>query len=193
MRNLSAIYDASFFESYNAEQEADIRATADIIYDAIAPDSALDIGCGPGMMVRRFRERGVDAFGIDGSSESLVKAHQDVRPFLSIADVCAGCRETARELVICTEVAEHVPEGGADTLVRVMTDAALRWIVFTAAPPGQGGHDHINEQPMWYWVEKFARRGWVVDGSMTATIKSALQPLTRCWYYGQNIIVLRPA
>jgi hypothetical protein len=33
--------------------------------------------------------------------------------------------------------------------------------VFSAAIPGQGGVNHINEQPPKYWVEKFWRRGFV--------------------------------
>ena len=33
-------------------------------------------------------------------------------------------------------------------------------VLFSAAHPGQGGDDHINEQPQSYWVSKFASRGY---------------------------------
>jgi hypothetical protein len=34
-------------------------------------------------------------------------------------------------------------------------------IIFSAAVPGQGGVDHLNEQWPWYWKEIFARRNYV--------------------------------
>ena len=36
-------------------------------------------------------------------------------------------------------------------------------IVFTAATPGQGGDDHINEQLHSYWVAKFQAAGFAYD------------------------------
>jgi hypothetical protein len=34
-------------------------------------------------------------------------------------------------------------------------------IVFSAAPPGQGGHDHVNERSYDYWRALFYRRGYL--------------------------------
>jgi hypothetical protein len=33
----------------------------------------------------------------------------------------------------------------------------------TAAPPGQGGHFHVNEQPSEYWIKQFETFGYQVD------------------------------
>ena len=65
------------------------------------------------------------------------------------------------DLVQCLEVAEHVPEAHAETLV----DNLVRHgdlILFSAAIPGQGGEFHVNERPYSYWREKFAARGYDV-------------------------------
>jgi hypothetical protein len=58
-------------------------------------------------------------------------------------------------------------------------------IVFTAAPPGQGGTAHLNEQPPSYWISKFQESGfthaeelsqrWRKNGQAAGNVKR--------WYY----------
>ena len=62
------------------------------------------------------------------------------------------------DLAFCLEVAEHLPPYLGDRLVDFL---ALRApvVVFTAAPPGQGGIGHVNEQDKAYWIARFERRG----------------------------------
>ena len=75
------------------------------------------------------------------------------------------------DVFVCTEVAEHLPASAADRLVDLVC-LATRWVVFTAAPPGQGGVDHVNEQPREYWMEKFNARGFVEDTAMTEALRA---------------------
>ena len=191
MRDLSRIYDAQFYESYNAEQEADIRAAADTLFDVFRPKYAADMGCGPGMMVRRLRELMVNAIGFDGSAHALKKAHETMIPFLHVMDITGNPLIWNQDLVICTEVAEHVPEHLADRLVDNLCCARDQdgHIVLTAAPPGQGGHDHINEKPMSYWIEKFALRGILVNDEKTAAVRAGWSDLKRMWFYPANVRV----
>lgn len=190
-RDLAAIYDPTFFESYNAEQEADIRSAADTLVDVFRPASAIDVGCGPGMLVRRLRERDVQAWGFDGSVHAIEKAHEDVRRYIWQADIAKFEALTPRtqDIAICTEVAEHIPAEKADRLVELLCSLGRFAVVFTAAPPGQGGHDHINEQPMHYWIEKFGRMGSDVDEILTAAVKEGWKGLKRMWFYPANVRV----
>ncbi len=66
--------------------------------------------------------------------------------------------------------AEHVAAGSADRLVDLVTAIAPR-VAFTAAPPGQGGVGHVNEQPPEYWIERFAARGQVWLAADTAALR----------------------
>lgn len=72
------------------------------------------------------------------------------------------------DLAICIEVAEHLPETAADTLVENVCMHATGLILFSAAPPGQNGTGHINCQTKSYWVNRFARFADAVDSSRIA-------------------------
>jgi hypothetical protein len=196
-RDLNAIYDEKFFADYSGRQVEDIRSVADGLYEVFHPKVLLDVGAGPGVFVKRLRERGVQARGVDGSIHALTKADEDVREFLTIADFTDATQPLTKEpveLVSCMEVAEHVPADLADVLVDQLCAACASEgsIVLTAAPPGQGGHDHVNEQPLYYyWVDKFRDRGFVVDDDATLELKTVWFPVTSMWWYAANVCVFR--
>ncbi len=79
-------------------------------------------------------------------------------------------RRIGADLVISTEVAEHLPESAADRFVELLTSVAPAAVV-TAALPGSGGKDHVNEQPNAYWVAKFAARGFTLHEELTTRLR----------------------
>jgi hypothetical protein len=94
-------------------------------------------------------------------------------------------------LVQCLEVAEHLPPGSAGTLV----DSLVRHgevIVFSAAPPGQGGHDHVNERSYEYWRALFSGRGYVAVDYLRPRIVSDAS-IDRWYRYNTLLYVLRDA
>jgi len=63
------------------------------------------------------------------------------------------------DLVQSLEVAEHLPAAKAEQFVETLTAHGSR-ILFSAAVPGQGGENHINEQLPDYWRTLFRERGY---------------------------------
>ncbi|GHA24508.1 hypothetical protein GCM10007989_20220 [Devosia pacifica] len=63
------------------------------------------------------------------------------------------------DLAISLEVAEHLPASRAKGFVSDLTGIAPA-ILFSAAVPGQGGVNHINERWQSYWAELFAAHGY---------------------------------
>ncbi len=151
------------------------------------PKSVLDVGCGTGTWLKSFYDRGVkDINGIDGPYVELNKLVIPVEKFIS-KDLNRPFELNRRfDLIICLEVAEHLIEESADALV----DSLIRHgdtIVFSAAVPGQGGQNHINEQWPNYWKEKFNKRGFY--------FRDEIRPIfwgneKIDWWYRQNVFLV---
>lgn len=63
--------------------------------------------------------------------------------------------------MLCLETAEHLPPERADSFVEDLVKLAPV-VVFSAAIPGQGGTDHLNEQWPEYWAQRFRKLSYVV-------------------------------
>ena len=150
---------------------------ADALYDTLAPPSACDFGCGCGYIIERlFDQYGVDVAGIDGSSVFLRHLSSSVASRVQIADLSIPLRlNRVFDTVISTEVAEHLPHRKSAVFVQNLVSAATRYIVFTAARPGQWGDGHINCRTKEYWIRRFESCGWTYDEEVTARMKSRLQ------------------
>lgn len=95
------------------------------------------------------------------------------------------------DLVYCFEVAEHLPPDLGDHLVRFLAQLAPV-TVFTAAPPGQGGLGHVNEQPREYWIERFELEQACYVDEMTARVRSAFRERgVRARWLVDNVMVFR--
>ncbi|MEM9251101.1 MAG: methyltransferase domain-containing protein [Planctomycetota bacterium] len=144
------------------------KAIADTLVEKYRPKDAVDFGCGSGSILAALRERGVSVRGFDYAEGALRICREkglDVAKFDLEAE--ATLPVSPVDLVISTEVAEHLPESVADRYVKLLCDASRHVIVMTAATPGQGGTDHVNEQPHAYWIEKFSANGFAHRADQT--------------------------
>ena len=64
------------------------------------------------------------------------------------------------DLVLCLEVADHLPADSAPTLMDSLVSLGPV-ILFSAAIPYQGGTHHLNEQWPLYWARYFDARGYL--------------------------------
>lgn len=67
------------------------------------------------------------------------------------------------------EFLEHVEKQYIPNYMEVFQKC--RYVVCTAAPPGWGGHHHVNEQDYLYWIDKFRRYGFQFDNPMTQEMR----------------------
>jgi len=94
------------------------------------------------------------------------------------------------ELALCLEVAEHLREEDADTLVETIIGASDN-IIFSAAVPGQGPRSigHINEQPPEYWIEKFANKNYIYLKEQTENMRKEMEDKGVVWWIVNNLMV----
>jgi predicted O-methyltransferase YrrM len=76
------------------------------------------------------------------------------------------------DLVLSIEVAEHIDRAKHEMLFDFLAARAGRWVVFSGARPGQGGHGHISERPEVEWRAEFVSRGFAFDARMTALVRT---------------------
>ncbi|MBI3288319.1 MAG: class I SAM-dependent methyltransferase [Elusimicrobia bacterium] len=131
-----------------------------MVMQAMRVRSVLDIGCGSGMFLRVFAEHGVkDIQGVDGDYVPRQHIQIPASRFL-VHDLQTPLRLPRRfDLVVSLEVGEHLMDADADGFISTICrhgDIAL----FSAAIPGQGGTNHVNEQFPDYWAKKFATHGY---------------------------------
>jgi hypothetical protein len=87
------------------------------------------------------------------------------------------------------EVAEHLPESSAGFLLDSLCKHS-DIIVFSAAIPGQGGQNHVNEQPFTYWQSMFAERGFQWHDVFR---NRYWEEPTVEWWYKQNMFLIAKA
>ena len=167
-------YDEGFYEEH-VKLKPGYQELAELIYKTFHPESVCDFGCGNGFLIESLAQRGVAVSGIEGSRASLDFMDSGLRERVSIRNLAEVIETGVHDLVISTEVAEHLPKKAAPVLVDNLTKSASRAIVFSAAHPGQWGDGHINCQPKEFWIKLFATRGWSFDRAATDEFTSAIK------------------
>lgn len=115
--------------------------------------SALDLGCGSELMGILAKSANVEYLGVEGEKEFL--NHVIDKTNYLIHDLSKPMYLSRKyEAVFCLEVAEHLPPEAADTLVENIVRGSSKYIFFSAAQPGQGGYQHLNEQLPSFWRNK---------------------------------------
>jgi SAM-dependent methyltransferase len=157
---MAVTYDKRFFDYVD---QGAVRSAAVLIshlYPSLLPTSVLDVGCGRGGWLRAWREAGCGTIlGVDGGYIDRQRIHVAPEEF-KVVDLAERIDlERGFDLVQCLEVAEHVPGNSAATLIDSITCHG-DLVLFSAAQPGQGGTQHVNEQPLEYWRDMFGARGY---------------------------------
>lgn len=151
------MYNAKFYRGRGKKHKA-YRKGAKSLDDLWGPfESVLDLGGGDGYWASVLAESGADAHMVELSETALRYACKNVEcrvhDLREPLDYGRGF-----ELVLCIEVAEHLPESAADVLCDTIARHTERLLVFTAAPPGQIGDGHVNLQHQLWWMEKLRER-----------------------------------
>ena len=184
---LPSRYRAKDFRRRQA-MRPDYRRVAASLVARLEFDSVADIGCANGFLLEAFLTAGKRVAGIELSPEVRQVLREDVEPYVSIGDFSE--MKGRYELVCCIEVAEHIPAPRSADLVDTLCGLAERWIYFTAATPGQGGHGHINCRPHREWLDMFETRGWIASDKLTADLRQDLAKLETAHWLRDNSFLL---
>lgn len=184
-------YGNDFFDWVDRSAARSARGFVPLLAGLLGPTSVLDVGCGRGAWLRTWigqpgvhRIKGVDGDYVDTSKLVIPEER------FGIVDLESGFSLGEWfDLVQCLEVAEHLSPAAGPKLIASLArhgDAVL----FSAAPPGQGGEFHINEREPEYWRSLFVEQGYQMYDSvrrLVAGIRS-IDP----WYRYNTFVFCRP-
>jgi hypothetical protein len=153
-------YNAAFYNRADKSMLA-ARTIIPILRSFLEICSVLDVGCARGVWLSAWAESGCDDFiGIDGTDVEPARLAIDPGRFVA-TDLSIPFNLGRRfDFVQCLEVAEHLPRTRSKSLVADLVSHS-DVVLFSAAPPGQGGEYHINEQPYDFWKALFNEHGYV--------------------------------
>jgi len=154
--------------------------------------SYMDVGCATGDIVGEFQKNGYDAEGIEGSDQAI-PYFEAKRIHVLDMRIPVNLGRTF-DFVSCLEVVEHIEPEYEEQFIDNLIGLAHNWLLISAAPPGQGGHYHVNCQPEDYWVDKFRDKGFMKHDIGTSLLKHYMTPWKnkdgiKAFY--QNIILFR--
>lgn len=183
---MATSYDNAFFSFITNDSLPSARLLVPLVMEMLHPQSVVDVGCGPGAWLRAFAENGVRSIrGFDGDYIDSSALLIDKKHFISTdltQPITLDCRY---DLAVCIEVAEHLSSKHADGLIGQLTTAAPA-VLFSAAIPGQGGTNHLNEQWLGYWRDLFAKRGFTMIDAFRPTIRDDRRI---AFYIRQNLVL----
>ena len=102
-----------------------------LIKDVFQPKRVLDVGCGPGHLVRLLRDLDVSAMGWDKTPQKREHNHRWFREYDLTYQVDSDSGR-CYDLVVCREVLEHLPVREIAVAVRSLCDLSERFCYITS-------------------------------------------------------------
>jgi SAM-dependent methyltransferase len=163
-------------------------AVLPIVFDLVKPKSVIDVGCGIGRWLAVARQLGAETpVGLEGPWAKEIPKQVDQLD-IKYYDLEKRIEEAQQyDLAICMEVAEHLSQDRASSLVADLCRLSNA-VLFSAAIPSQGGVNHVNEQWQHYWAELFASQSY----SAYDVVRPAIWDNTEVefWYRQNSLLYL---
>lgn len=179
-------YDKEDYDWWANPAITSAKIIVPFILENIPLESTLDFGCAHGGWLSVFQELGIEKIkGLDGE---WVDTNDLLVPLESFQ--CVDLEKYQHpptekyDLCICLEVAEHLDIKYSDALIENLTTAS-DIILFSAAVPGQGGQNHVNECAPSFWKDKFREKGFYQFDFLRETF---WENEDVAWWYKQNIM-----
>jgi 2-polyprenyl-3-methyl-5-hydroxy-6-metoxy-1,4-benzoquinol methylase len=110
------VYDEKFYKSHIQWSERYIEI-AQWLCSNFKPKRVIDFGCGNGFIISELKKCGASVIGVEGSANAIRYTPQNIKNDVKITDVTEPLTFGKYDLVISSEVAEHLPEKSTDVFI----------------------------------------------------------------------------
>lgn len=127
----------------------------------------LDVGCGTGQGIKEMRDAGYDIWGAD------IADNKSIWESFGVGDYCVTApahkmpyKDNEFDLVMCSEVMEHIPEHMIEDSLREMYRVGSDLFIFTIClelekQPLLGFiHTHLTVKDKVWWIKKLSKAGF---------------------------------
>lgn len=171
----ASFYDEAYFNgptksNYNPYGPGDWADwLTDMVVAYLDPRDVLDVGCAYGLVVDRLQKRGVPAHGFDISEYAIGHAPYRILDTVWVGDAAdpEAWAVGPVDLVLCTEVLEHLTPRQAKAFFQNAYAHAERALVLVTTPShpevAEGDESHINIKPMEWWQDLIRKTGWEIE------------------------------
>ncbi|MEZ5003150.1 MAG: methyltransferase domain-containing protein [Chitinophagales bacterium] len=179
-------YNAEFYKGQKHISKQSAEEVIPLLIKLLNPQSVADVGCGVGTWLSVWKNNSVhNLIGIDGDYVDRSQLQINVDEFIPYDLTTSLIFDKKFDIATSFEVGEHIPTEHSDIFVKNICSLS-NVIVFSAALPGQGGTNHINEQWPSYWAEIFKKYGYQPVDCLRMKIWNNDKI---GYYYRQNMIV----
>jgi len=167
--DLDGFYTDEYYAQDHVEESAVANYADHVLHYArlmLGRDAAsvLEIGCAGGWFTMEFLRRGIDVQALEGSRSGNERAlRRGVPPDRLMRHDVRKPLDLGRkfDIVVCTEVAEHVEPPFSSVLINNITSHGdVVWFSFTAPAEHEAHYHHCNEQPEKFWRNLFDFAGF---------------------------------
>jgi SAM-dependent methyltransferase len=174
------IYDFNYFQSTNYHSYFGLRyrlyhylryTILGLYYKHfLKVRTILDLGCAHGISVYIFRHLGLEAYGIDISSDAISHCHSNIKPYLTVGNITQNNLHLPLshfDLVVSYDTLEHLPPQKLHKFLQHIfkhTSRAVFGIYVTDEPiarlhrlAGFTHPDHLSEHPRHWWLNFFGQ------------------------------------
>lgn len=184
------IYDKRYNDFLEAAAKESTPAMAATIRCIFNPDSVIDVGCGAGTLLAELKQDGLKVRGLEYSDAGIARCRE---LGVAVEKFDLEAKQTIQgraDVTVSFEVAEHLPEAMADRYIRVISQFSPV-VIMSAATVGQGGFDHVNEQPHEYWIEKMQQRDFEYDDETSQQVRGEWARRGVASWYVNNTMIFR--
>ena len=185
MMQANSSYEKNYFTSRRNLSLTSAEKTLHHLKKFYDFSSVVDFGCGTGTWLKGCQDIGCkDILGLDDyAEETLLEIPQENFLRKNIGQPVK--LQKKYDLAISLEAAEHIAMDFSENIVKNLVQAS-DVILFSAALPGQGGTNHVNEQPPNFWAEEFNRHNFLQYDFLRSLIWEENEV---AWWYKQNIFL----
>ena len=187
-------YNEKFFLAHKLRYEVWQVKFAEYLQSKYNFSSVFDFGCGIGSYLLGFYQSGVtDVGGLDISlDQSQGYIDDKVKKFIFQYDATVPLDMKRKyDCVMSTEAAEHIRPEGTDVFLDNITRHIDRYLIFTAAVPGQKGTGHINMHPPDFWIKEIEQRGYTFLQQDQEEVRRKLMRIQRRTPFLRNLMIYR--